>query len=205
MCDVHKTERAVFSARLWSVQYPFESRLTSVWLKRSGVKRTVHGKFFLPYTVRPSCSIGMQWLRCRYVREAALQIAIFWTVHCYSVLRTNNCVTCVPVAVVNYTGDVMSRYEKILIDCTGRHALPLLDVHVHEIEGCGSWDSHGGLWPQVISDFWTKLSNGQLEFICAAPDSWLATCTYTSSHTCTYIHTYSSIGYLYSIAYIHTQ
>ena len=54
MCDVHKTERAVhgpFSARLWSVQYPFESRLTSVLLKRSGVKRTVHGKFFLPYTV----------------------------------------------------------------------------------------------------------------------------------------------------------
>ena len=66
-----------------------------------------------------------------------MQIAIFWTVRCYSVLRTNNCVTCVPVAVVNYTGDVMSRYEKILIDCTGRHALPLLDVHVHEIEGCG--------------------------------------------------------------------
>ena len=31
MCDVHKTERTVhglFSARLWSVQYPFESRLT---------------------------------------------------------------------------------------------------------------------------------------------------------------------------------
>ena len=58
MCDVHKTERAVhgpFSARLWSVQYPFESRLTSVLLKRSGVKRTVHGKFFLPYTVL--CSI----------------------------------------------------------------------------------------------------------------------------------------------------
>ena len=56
MCDVHKTERAVhgpFSARLWSVQYPFESRLTSVLLKRSGVKRTVHGKFFLPYTVYP--------------------------------------------------------------------------------------------------------------------------------------------------------
>ena len=54
MCDVHQTERAVhglFSARLWSVQYPFESRLTSVLLKRSGVKRTVHGKFFLPYTV----------------------------------------------------------------------------------------------------------------------------------------------------------
>ena len=54
MCDVHKTERAVhgpFSARLWSVQYPFESRLTSVLLKRSGVKRAVHGKFFLPYTV----------------------------------------------------------------------------------------------------------------------------------------------------------
>ena len=49
MCDVHKTERAVhgpFSARLWSVQYPFESRLTSVLLKRSGVKRTVHGFFF---------------------------------------------------------------------------------------------------------------------------------------------------------------
>ena len=49
MCDVHKTERAVhgpFSARLWSVQYPFESRLTSVLLKRSGVKRTVHGRFF---------------------------------------------------------------------------------------------------------------------------------------------------------------
>ena len=42
MCDVHKTERAVhgpFSARLWSVQYPFKSRLTSVLLKRSGVKR----------------------------------------------------------------------------------------------------------------------------------------------------------------------
>ena len=56
MCDVHKTERAVhgpFSARLWSVQYPFESRLTSVLLKRSGVKRTVHGKFFWPYTVVP--------------------------------------------------------------------------------------------------------------------------------------------------------
>ena len=54
MCDVHKTERAVhgpFSARLWSVQYPFESHLTSVLLKRSGVKRTVHGRFFLPHTV----------------------------------------------------------------------------------------------------------------------------------------------------------
>ena len=41
----------LFSARLWSVQYPFESRLTSVLLKRSGVKRTVHGRVFLPYTV----------------------------------------------------------------------------------------------------------------------------------------------------------
>ena len=54
MCDVHKTERAVhgpFSARLWSVQYPFESRLTSVLLKRSGVKRTVHGRDFLTHTV----------------------------------------------------------------------------------------------------------------------------------------------------------
>ena len=33
MCDVHKMERTVhgpFSACLWSVQYPFESRLTSV-------------------------------------------------------------------------------------------------------------------------------------------------------------------------------
>ena len=49
MCDVHKTEQAVhgpFSARLWSVQYPFESRLTSVLLKWSGVKQTVHGSFF---------------------------------------------------------------------------------------------------------------------------------------------------------------
>ena len=68
MCDVHETERAVhgpFSARLWSVQYPFESRLTSVLLKRSGVKRTVHGKFFLPYTVRvymyvPVCIYNMR-------------------------------------------------------------------------------------------------------------------------------------------------
>ena len=62
MCDVHKTERAVhspFSARLWSVQYPFESRLTSVLLKRSGVKRTVHGKFFLPYTVCTKSIYGM--------------------------------------------------------------------------------------------------------------------------------------------------
>ena len=40
-----------FSARLWSVQYPFESRLNSVLLKRSGVKRTVHGRVFLPHTV----------------------------------------------------------------------------------------------------------------------------------------------------------
>ena len=54
MCDVHKTERAVpgpFSARFWSVQYPFESRLTYVLLKRSGVKQTVHGRFFLPHTL----------------------------------------------------------------------------------------------------------------------------------------------------------
>ena len=35
-----------FSTRFWSVQYLFESRLTSVLLKRSGVKRTVHGSFF---------------------------------------------------------------------------------------------------------------------------------------------------------------
>ena len=49
MCDVHKTERAVhgpFSARLWSVQYPFQARFRAVLLKRSGVKRTVHGRFF---------------------------------------------------------------------------------------------------------------------------------------------------------------
>ena len=54
MCDVRKTERTVhgpFSARFRSVQSPFESRLTSVLLKRSGVKRTVHGSFFLAHTV----------------------------------------------------------------------------------------------------------------------------------------------------------
>ena len=53
MCDVHKTERAVhgpFSARLWSVQYPFESRLTSVWLKRSGVKREGFFAVYCTYT-----------------------------------------------------------------------------------------------------------------------------------------------------------
>ena len=68
MCDVHKTERAVhgpFSARLWSVQYPFESRLTSVLLKRSGVKRTLHGKFFLPYTV-PAESV--QYTTVQYIQ-----------------------------------------------------------------------------------------------------------------------------------------
>ena len=62
MCDVHKTEQAVhgpFSARLWSVQYPFESRFTSVLLKQSGVKRTVHGRFFLPHTVIMTLSIGL--------------------------------------------------------------------------------------------------------------------------------------------------
>ena len=56
MCDVHKTERAVhgpFSARLWSVQYPFQARSTAVLLKRSGVKRTVHGRVFLVHTVLP--------------------------------------------------------------------------------------------------------------------------------------------------------
>ena len=55
MCDVHKTERAVhgpFSARLWSVQYPFQARFRAVLLKRSGVKRTVHGRAFLAHTVR---------------------------------------------------------------------------------------------------------------------------------------------------------
>ena len=55
MCDVRKTERTVhgpFSARFRSVQSPFESRLTFVLLKRSGVKRTVHGRFFLAHTVK---------------------------------------------------------------------------------------------------------------------------------------------------------
>ena len=54
MCDVHKTEQAVhgpFSARLWSVQYPFQARFRAVLLKLSGVKRTLHGRGFLAHTV----------------------------------------------------------------------------------------------------------------------------------------------------------
>ena len=51
MCDVHKTERAVHGARSAPVCGPFESRLTSVLLKRSGVKRTVHGRLLLLHTV----------------------------------------------------------------------------------------------------------------------------------------------------------
>ena len=70
MCDVHKTERAVhgpFSACLWSVQYSFESRLTSVLLKRSGVKRTVHGRFFLLHTVAEDTSpFQMRAAECRF-------------------------------------------------------------------------------------------------------------------------------------------
>ena len=34
-----------------SVRSPFNSRLTSVFIKRSSVKRTVHGRFFLAHTV----------------------------------------------------------------------------------------------------------------------------------------------------------
>ena len=34
-----------------SVQSPFDSRLTSVFIKRSSVKRTVHGSFFLAHTI----------------------------------------------------------------------------------------------------------------------------------------------------------
>ena len=40
-----------FSVRAWSVQSPFNSRLTSVFIKRSSVKRIVHGRFFLAHTV----------------------------------------------------------------------------------------------------------------------------------------------------------
>ena len=58
-CNTHvvrirKTERTVhgpFSVRAWSIQSPFNSRLTSVFIKRSSVKRTVHGRFFLAHTV----------------------------------------------------------------------------------------------------------------------------------------------------------
>ena len=35
-----------FSVRAWSVQYPYNSRLTSVFLKRSSMKQTMHGRFF---------------------------------------------------------------------------------------------------------------------------------------------------------------
>ena len=52
------TMHGPFSVHAWSVQSPFnirlksvQSRLTSVFLKRSSVKRTVHGRFFwcIPY------------------------------------------------------------------------------------------------------------------------------------------------------------
>ena len=40
---------SLFSVRAWSVQYPFNSRLTSIFLKRSSVKQTLHGRFFGAY------------------------------------------------------------------------------------------------------------------------------------------------------------
>ena len=40
-----------FRVRAWFVRSPFNSRLTSVFIKRSSVKRTVHGRFFLVHTV----------------------------------------------------------------------------------------------------------------------------------------------------------
>ena len=55
MCNVHKngTGRAngpgPFSARLWSVQYPFQARFRAVLLKRSGVKRYLREGFFAAY------------------------------------------------------------------------------------------------------------------------------------------------------------
>ena len=36
-----------FSVRAWSIQRPLNSRLTSVFLKRSSAKRAVNGSFFL--------------------------------------------------------------------------------------------------------------------------------------------------------------
>ena len=47
VCATYIKRNGPCSARLWSVQYPFQSLL----LKWSGVKWTVHGSFFLPYTV----------------------------------------------------------------------------------------------------------------------------------------------------------
>ena len=49
--DHKRALNSPFSARLWSVQYPFQARFRAVLLKRSGVKRTVHGRVFLPHTV----------------------------------------------------------------------------------------------------------------------------------------------------------
>ena len=58
-CNTHvvytrKTERTMhgpFNVRAWSVRSLFNCRLTSVFIKRSSVKRTVHGCFFLAHTV----------------------------------------------------------------------------------------------------------------------------------------------------------
>ena len=90
MCDVHKTERAVhgpFSARLWSVQYPFESRFTSVLLKRSGVKRTVHGRVFLLHTVlvyKLTCTDEQNKDKIKHMRIYYMYITHVLCVHtCY--------------------------------------------------------------------------------------------------------------------------
>ena len=54
MCDVHKTSvQHLFVVRSISVPNPFESLLTSILLKESGVKWTVHGRGFLAHTVAP--------------------------------------------------------------------------------------------------------------------------------------------------------
>ena len=51
ICEIELTVHGPFSVRAWSVQSPFNSRLTSVFLKRSIVKRTVHGRDFLAHTI----------------------------------------------------------------------------------------------------------------------------------------------------------
>ena len=51
VCATYIKRNGPCSARLWSVQYPFQARFRAVLLKRSGVKRTVHGRVFLAHTV----------------------------------------------------------------------------------------------------------------------------------------------------------
>ena len=68
VCATYIKRNGPCTVRSAPVCGPFESRLTSVLLKRSGVKRTVHGKFFLPYTV--FChQLGGKFGSERYIRH----------------------------------------------------------------------------------------------------------------------------------------